>query len=171
MKTLLKHSLIACSLAFFLSACGESAPAGWNANIDVDCNPHDPYDKIYATLAPEKFWREQEYDLGTMMAAGRKNLDMSRMVLDDSRAQKGEYFAKAQQAARDLGLTGKTQRDHVKENMDRYDKEVEAIDMRIKKQEKANDWVRKCQQSVVRELRNLGLAPVKYDPEKRPMHF
>ncbi|WP_135079990.1 hypothetical protein [Terasakiella sp. SH-1] len=160
--------LTICS-ATVLTACGEPAPAAWNANLDISCKPHDPYDKLYASLSPEKFWREQEYDMGTMDKAGRKNIEMSKMVLDDSRAQKGDYFQRAQQAARDLGLTGSAKRNHVKENMDRYNQEVKDIEMRLKQQETALNWVRKCKNAVDTELRKLGLQPVKYDPEKRPM--
>jgi hypothetical protein len=53
--------------------------------------------------------------------------------------------------------------------MDRFEAEVKAIEDRLEKQKIANDWVRKCEQAVVRELRSLGLSPVPYDPEKRPM--
>ena len=162
-------SLLSLSLMLMLSACGEPAPAGWNANIDANCKPHDPYDKTYAMLSPEKFWREQEYDLGTLKAAGSKNLTMSENVLESSRGQKGQYLARAEEAARELGLTGSARRAHIKENMDRFDKEVDAIESRIAQQKKANDWIRKCEQAVVRELRALGLSPVEYDPEKRPM--
>jgi len=164
-----KLAALPLSLMLLLSACGEPAPAGWNANIDVDCKPQDPFDKTFAFFSPEKFWREQEYDLGTLKAAGDKNLSMSQSVLDSSRGQKGEYLQRAEQAARELGLSGKERREHIKENMDRYDKEVKAIEDRIDMQKKANDWIRKCDQAVVRELRRLGLSPVEYDPEKRPM--
>ncbi|SCA57328.1 exported hypothetical protein [Candidatus Terasakiella magnetica] len=166
MKKTLRIFSMGCLLA--LSACGEPAPVTWNANLDVDCKPQDPLDKAYATLSTKKFWREQEYDMGTLKKAGEKNLSMSRTVLDDSRGQKGEYFQRAQKAARDLGLSGAAQRAHVKENMDRYDAEVKDIEMRIKYQENALSWVRKCTTAVHAELRKLSLSPVEYDPEKRP---
>ena len=169
MITWIKPVALTAFLALSLSACGERAPAAWNANLDIDCKPHDPYDKAYAAISPQKFWREQEYDLGTMLKAGQKNITMSSTVLDDSRAQKGEYFQRAEQAARDLGLSGKAKREHVKENMDRYNEEVADIETRIKAQKIAVEWVRKCQQSVVRELQKLKLQPIPYDPEKRPM--
>ncbi|WP_028878352.1 hypothetical protein [Terasakiella pusilla] len=164
-----KMSLLSLGLLLALTACEEPAPAGWNANIDVNCKPQDPFDKTFAALSPKKFWREQEYDLGTLKAAGEKNLEMSQSVLDTSRAQKGDYFQRADQAANELGLRGKEKRDHVKKNMDRFEAEVKAIEDRLEKQKIANDWVRKCEQAVVRELRSLGLSPVPYDPEKRPM--
>ena len=165
MTSWIKHSFAIGFIAMGLAACGEPAPAGWNANIDLNCKPHDPYDKLYATLSPEKFWREQEYDMGSLLAAGQKNMEMSKIVLDDSRAQKGQFLSRAQQAARELGLKGKDARAHIKANVDRYDEEVKAIEMRLKKQDAANSWVRKCQKSVERELRQLGLRPVEYDPE------
>jgi len=166
----MKYIPVAISLALImtLSACGESAPAAWNANLDINCKPHDPFDKSYAFLSPKKFWREQEYDLGTLMKAGQKNKEMSTQVLDESRAQKGEYFQRAEQAALELGLSGSAKRAHVKDYMDRYNEEVSDIEMRIKTQDAALQWVRKCATAVQQELRKLKLAPVEYDPEKRP---
>ncbi|MDV7339971.1 hypothetical protein RYZ26_10225 [Terasakiella sp. A23] len=166
---MIKRGLLSFGFILALTACGEPAPAGWNANIDIDCKPHDPYDKLYAMISPKKFWREQEYDIGSLKAAGTKNLELSKSVLQDSLAQKGEYFQRADKAARDLGLTGKAKRDHVKDNMDRYDKEVKAIEERLKMQETAITWIKKCEPKVQQELRKLKLAPVEYDPEKRPM--
>lgn len=157
------------ALLFLLAACGEPAPAAWNANLDIDCQPQDPYDKLYASLAPEKFWREQEYDMGSLMKAGEKNLEMSQQVLDESRAQKGQYLQRAEQAASDLGLSGQARRDHIRDNIERYNKEVDDIKQRLDRQEVALNWVRKCTRAVQRELRKLNLEPVEYDPEKRPM--
>jgi len=166
---MIKRGLLSFGFMLALAACGEPAPAAWNANIDASCKPHDPYDKAYAMVSPAKFWREQEYDLGNMKAAGTKNLSMSKTILQDSLGQKGEYFQRAEKAARDLGLSGKSKREHVKDNMDRYDKEVKDIEVRIKMQERAIDWIQKCEPKVQQELRKLKLSPVKYDPEKRPM--
>ncbi len=167
MKKILPAAFL--SLGLSLSGCGEPAPAAWNANLDIDCYPQDPFDKTYAFLSPEKFWREQEYDMGTLLAAGRKNLEMSRQVLDDSTAQQGQYLQRAQEVAAELGLSGAESRAHVKANMDRYAKEVQDIEMRLKQQEEALSWVRKCARAVQGELRKRNLSPVKYDPEKRPM--
>ncbi|NVJ93161.1 MAG: hypothetical protein HWE34_15970 [Methylocystaceae bacterium] len=168
MKRSFSKITAAACLIFALSGCGEPAPAAWTANLDANCKPQDPLDKIYAFLSPKKFWREQEYDLGNLKKAGQKNLEMSKSVLDDSKAQKGEFFQKAEKAATDLGLSGKDKREHVKKNMDRYNKEVSDIEARLKEQEIANTWIRKCEQEVERQLRLLKLPPIKYDPEKRP---
>ncbi len=157
------------ALIFMLSACGEPAPAAWTANLDIDCKPQDPLDKTYAALSPKKFWREQEYDMGNLLKAGQKNLEMSTKVLEDSVSQKGEYLQLAQKAADDLGLSGSARRDHIRDNIDRYNKEVDAIKQRLEAQEKALSWVRKCTNAVHQELRKLNLTPLDYDPEKRPM--
>ncbi len=170
MKNWIKPSVSLCVIVLGLAACGERAPAAWNANLDIACKPHDPYDKMFAMVAPKKFWREQEYDLGTMLKAGLKNIEMSTTVLQDSTSQKGEYLSRAQQAAREKGLSGKDARANVKKNMDRYNAEVKDIQDRLKAQEKANEWVRKCQKAVVQELRKLGLKPVEFDSEKHPRH-
>jgi len=157
------------ALLFLLAACGEPAPVAWNANLDINCLPHDPLDKTYAALSPKKFWREQEYDLGTLMAAGQKNMEMSTQVLEDSLSQQGEFLQLAQKAADDLGLSGAARRDHIRDNIDRYNKEVDDIKERLKQQEEGLAWVRKCTNAVQQELRKLNLFPVEYDPEKRPM--
>lgn len=151
-----------------LAACGEPAPAAFNANLDVDCNPQDPLDKVYASLAPEGFWRAQEYDMGLMMSSTRKNIELSRAVLNDSIAQRADYFNRAQQAASDLGLSGAARRDHVKDNMDRYEAEVKDIQDRLEMQERTMSWLRQCTRSVDDELRKLGLEPQEFDPTRRP---
>ena len=152
-----------------LTACGEPGPQSWNANLDINCKPQDPADKLYAMLSPAKFWREQEYDMGTLKKAGNKNMEISRQVLDDARAQKGEFFQRANETARERGLSGKEMREHVKKNVDRYNLEIKAIEDRLKLQEKSLRWIQKCEQAVVVELRKLNLAPVEFDSEKRPM--
>lgn len=166
---MLRTLILSAIVCLGLSACGEPGPQTWNANLDANCKPHDPVDKLYALLSPAKFWREQEYDMGTLKKAGEKNLEISRQVLDDSRAQKGEFFQHANKTARDLGLSGKAMRDHVKKNVDRYNQEVKAIEDRLKVQEKALRWIQKCEQRVIVELRKLNLSPVEFDSEKRPM--
>jgi gas vesicle protein len=167
LKHFFKYTFLSSTL--FLAACGEPAPAGWNANLDIDCKPQDPVDKFLAAVSTDKFWRTQEYDMGSMLAAATKNLELSKQVLEDSQAQQGQYLQRAQEAARELGLRGSDAREHVRENMDRYKKEVDDIKARIEQTEKALAWIRKCDRAVDGELRKLGIQPVEYDPAKRPM--
>jgi len=151
-----------------LAACGEAAPQGWNANLDAQCRPHDPVDKLSALLSPEDFWRQQEYDMGTLLKAGQTNRDLSQTVLDDSRAQQGDYFNRAQQAARELGLSGQAAREHVQENMDRFRDEMKTLETRLAGTIAAIVWVQRCQQTVTAELTKLGLSPVPFQSENRP---
>ena len=164
-----KHVVLGCVIAFGLSGCGERAPLTWNANIDVNCKPQDIFDQISQKLAPESFWRNQEYDMGTLQNLSRTNIKNVTIILEDSRAQKGSYFSRAEQAAVDLGLKGKAKRAHVKDNMDRFAAEVKGLEEQLKVQKNGLDWVRKCQRVVQTELRKLKLQPVPFDPAKRPM--
>jgi len=152
-----------------LSACGERAPLTWNANLDVNCKPQDVLDQISEKLAPESFWRNQEYDMGTLHKLSQNNIKNVTIILDDSRAQQGSYFARAEQAANDLGLKGKAKRKHVKGNMDRFAKEVKGLEKQLKVQKSGMEWVRKCQRVVQTELGKLKLKPVPYNPSNRPM--
>jgi hypothetical protein len=165
-----KYLVLSSFLALNLSACGgEKSPLTWNTNLDVNCKPQDFLDTISAKLAPESFWRNQEYDMGSLLKLSQTNTQNVSIILDDAHAQQGEFFSRAEQSANDLGLSGKEKREHVKANMDRYAAEVKALEDQLKVQKDGMEWVRKCQRVVQTELGKLQLMPVPYDPSKRPM--
>lgn len=160
--------LVILGLVGFLAACGESPPQGWNANLDANCHPQDPVDKLVALWSPEKFWRAQEYDMGTLLKAARTNRELSETILEDSRAQEGAYLSRAQQAARDKGLTGQAARAHVQDNVDRFREEMDALQTRLAETDAAIVWILKCQNMVRSELAQLGLRPIPFQSENRP---
>lgn len=168
MQKSLKHIVLSSLFVLGLSGCGEPAPIKWNANLDVNCKPQDIFDKASASVSAKKFWRMQEYDLGSLKKISQTNIKNVTVIFEDSRAQKGAFFTRADEAARNKGLSGKAKRAHVKENMDRYDQEVKALEIQLKDQKIALAWVQKCQRAVQTELRKLKLQPVAYNPAKRP---
>ncbi len=164
--TSIKFSALAV-LAIFLAACGPRPPTdSFSANLDANCNPQDPVDKLRATVTAKKFWLEQEYDFKSFLKSGKVNLKNSQDFLAEADANREGYRAKVLERARELKLSAAKAGRMVVENMEIYDRQVQNFKDNIVRQEAELDWSNRCMDRINVELASLGISNIDLAPSQ-----
>jgi len=157
------HLSVTKALAIFLlvslAACGPRPPTNsFSANLDANCSPHDPVDKLRAMITAKKFWLEQEYDFKSFLKSGQTNLKNSKDFLAQGESSREIYKAKVLTRARELKLSASKAGRMIKENMDIYDQQVQNFRDNIASQEAELVWTKQCMARIKLELSELGIS-------------
>lgn len=154
-------------LAVFLTACGPRPPTdSFSANLDANCNPQDPVDKLRAVVTAKKFWLEQEYDFKSFLKSGKTNLKNSKDFLAEGEANREAYRAKVLERARELKLSASKAGKMIAENMEIYDRQVQNFRDNIVREEAELAWSNRCMERIKVELAALGISNIDLAPSQ-----
>lgn len=142
-----------------LTACGPRPPTNsFSANLDANCNPHDPVDKLRALITRKKFWLEQEYDFNSFLKSGQTNLKNSKEFLAESEGNREAFKVKVITRSRELKLSATKAGRMINENLEIYDLQVQNFRDNIASQEAELAWTRLCQAKIRQELAEMGIS-------------
>ncbi len=141
------------------AACGPRPPTdSFSANLDANCKPHDPYDKLAAMIDPRAFWLRAFYGMEGLIKAGNSNLEHSRQFLTENRSGRGQFRALVLERARELGYSPARAREMLADNMRAFELQAVGYKRNIERQRRELEWARGCRQVARGRLDSLGVT-------------
>ncbi|GAB6051669.1 hypothetical protein JCM17960_04890 [Magnetospira thiophila] len=153
-------AIVALGLVLPMASCGPRPPTdSFGSDLDANCKPQDPIDKLSALLSPKKFWLAREFELRAFIKAGEANIANSKNLLDDNRTRKNEYRGIAMEAAQKEGYKGAALKKFVEDYMREYEQMAVSSKRAIEQEKVELNWAMNCLKAVERQVVTLRVTP------------
>ncbi|CCQ75015.1 protein of unknown function [Magnetospira sp. QH-2] len=142
-----------------VSACGPDAPVdSFGSDLDANCRPHDPIDKLGAAINPKKFWLAREFEMRAFIKAGESNIANSKVLLTENRTRKNEYRTIATAEAKKAGYSGADLKNFIAKYMKEHEQMAISSKRAIESEKRELAWAMRCLKVVQGEVRKLKVT-------------